>query len=185
MTEKEKMLSGELYRADDPELVKDRYRARMLFQQINQMKDDQMDERLRLFYELFGKAGEGLNIQPPFYCDYGSHIQLGINVFMNFNCCILDVAPVLIGDNVQLGPNVQIYAATHPLDVATRSSGLEYGKPVRIENDVWIGGGAIICPGVTIGQGSVVGAGSVVTRDVPPGVLMAGNPASVVREIRQ
>lgn len=183
MTEKEKMLSGQLYDAGDPELTEERHQARLLFQKINQIGDDKKEVRNRLFYELIGGAGEGLWIEPPFYCDYGYNIHLGSKVFMNFNCCILDVMEVRIGNNVLLGPNVQIYTATHPLDAKTRSSWLEYAKPIQIGNDVWVGGGAIICPGVTIGNGVVVGAGAVVTKNMPDSVFVAGNPAKPIKQI--
>lgn len=180
MTEKDKMLSGELYDATDPQLVIERHNARMLFQQINQMTDENKDERNELFYKLFGKAGRDLWIEPPFFCDYGSNISLGEKVFMNFNCCILDVAPVTMGNRVMLGPNVQIYTATHPMNAKARASGLEYAKPITIGDDVWIGGAAIICPGVHIGDRVVIGAGAVVTKDIPNDVFAAGNPAKVI-----
>lgn len=183
MTEKEKMLSGKLYDASDPELDADRHRARMLFQKVNQMTDADKEERNKLIYELMGSAGDGLWIEPPFFCDYGYNIHLGEKVFMNFNCIILDVMEVRMGNNVLLGPNVQIYTATHPMDAKTRAEWLEYAKPITIGNDVWIGGGAIICPGVTIGNGVVVGAGAVVTRDVPDNVFVGGNPARVIKNI--
>ncbi len=183
MTEKEKSLSGQLYDASDPVLSSERKSTRLLFQEINQLSDDHAEKRIRLFLELLGDVGENLMIEPPFYCDYGYNIHLGDNVYMNFNCCILDVMEVKIGNNAFLGPNVQIYAATHPLDAKTRSSQLEYAKPVKIGNDVWIGGGAIICPGVTIGDGVVVGAGAVVTKDVSDNLLVAGNPARIIKNI--
>ncbi len=183
MTEKIKMLTGLLYDASDPELTAERDRARMLFQKINQTTEDKKDDRNKLCYDLLGEAGERLWIEPPFYCDYGYNIRVGNNVFMNFNCCILDVMEVSIGDNTLLGPNVQIYTATHPLDAETRSSWLEFAKPVHIGNDVWIGGGAIICPDVTIGNGVVIGAGAVVTKDIPDNVFVAGNPARVIKHI--
>ena len=140
-------------------------------------------ESARLIKELVPAAGHGLWIEPPFYCDYGSNITLGERVFFNFNCVILDVAPVRIGSRVLFGPAVQVYAATHPLSAAERSTGLELGKMVEIGDDVWIGGGAIICPGVSIGARSVIGAGSVVTRDIPEEVLAVGNPCRVVRKV--
>ena len=183
MTEKEKMLSGQLYDSSDPELCRERDRARLLFQKINTMKDDVKEQRDELFYELIGEAGEGLWIEPPFFCDYGSNIKLGDKVFMNFNCCILDVAEVTMGSNVLLGPAVQVYTATHPMDAKTRAEWLEFAKPIKIGSDVWIGGGAIICPGVTIGNGVVIGAGAVVTKDIPDNVFAAGNPAKVIKEI--
>ena len=183
MTEKNKMLSGQLYNPNDPILIEERRKARLLVQKINKMGDDEIKERRKLFYKLVGKADKGLWIEPPFYCDYGYNIKIGKMVFMNFNCCILDVMEVKIGNNVFLAPNVQIYTATHPIDAKTRNSWLEYAKPVTIGNDVWIGGGAIICPGVTIGNGVVVGAGSVVTKDIPDNVLVVGNPARIKRKI--
>lgn len=183
MTEKEKMLSGELYDASDPELEAERHCARLIFQDINNMGDAKKEIRNKLFYKLFGKAGKGLWIEPPFFCDYGYNIEVGEKVFMNFNCCILDVMKVKMGNNVLLGPNVQIYTATHPMEAKTRAEWLEYAKPVTIGNDVWIGGAAVICPGVTIGNGVVIGAGAVVTKDVPNNVFVGGNPAKVIREI--
>ena len=183
MTEKEKMIAGEMYDPMDKVLVDDRLRARLLFQKINAIQEDRKEERDQLLYSLMGAAGEGLWIEPPFYCDYGYNIELGDHVFMNFNCCILDVAPVRMGNNVMLAPNVQIYTATHPLDAKGRNSGREFAKPITIGNNVWLGGGAIVCPGVTIGNGVVVGAGAVVTKDVPDNVFVGGNPAKVIKEI--
>lgn len=183
MTEKEKMLSGKLYNPMDPVLSKERYLARIKFQQINKIPDDQIKERNKLFKELIGAFDKNFWIEPPFYCDYGYNIKLGKNVFMNFNCTILDVMEVKIGNNVLLGPNVHIYTATHPLDVKTRNSWLEFAKPVTIGNDVWIGGGAIINPGVTIGNGVIVGSGSIVTKDIPDDVMVAGNPARIIKKI--
>jgi maltose O-acetyltransferase len=132
---------------------------------------------------LIAESGEGCSIQPPFYCDYGSNITLGDGVYMNFNCVVLDVCQVSIGSRTLIGPAVQIYAATHPMSVKERASGLEAGKPVSIGEDVWIGGGSIICPGVSIGDGTVIGAGSVVAKDIPARVFAAGNPARVIRQI--
>ncbi len=183
MTEKEKMLSGELYDPADPELMAERRRARLLLQALNASRDDASEERARLLAELLPGAPAGIWIEPPFYCDYGSNITFGERVFFNFNCVILDVAPVSIGSRVMCGPAVQIYAATHPLNAALRSSGRELGKAVTIGDDVWLGGGAIVCPGVRIGSRSVIGAGSVVTKDVPDDVFAAGNPCRVLREI--
>jgi len=183
MTQKEKMLSGELYDASDPQLVEERHQARLLFQRINGTGEEHKEERDQLFYQLMGTAGEGLYIEPPFYCDYGYNIHLGEKVFMNYNCCILDVMEVRMGNNVLLGPNVQIYTATHPLDAAGRATWLESAKPITIGNDVWIGGSAVICPGVTIGNGVVIGAGAIVTKDVPDNVFVGGNPAKIIKEI--
>ncbi len=183
MTEKEKMLSGELYNAADPELVAERHRARLLFQKINSMDEDAKKERRRLLYELMPNAGKGLWIEPPFYCDYGYNIETGTNVFFNFNCCVLDVMKVTIGSDVLFGPNVQIYTATHPIEAKARKTWLEFARPITIGNDVWVGGGAIICPGVSIGNGVVIGAGAVVTRSVPDNVFVGGNPARVIKDI--
>ncbi|HEX2210378.1 MAG TPA: sugar O-acetyltransferase [Longimicrobium sp.] len=181
MTEMEKMLAGELYDAQDPQLVAERRRARGLLRALNALRDEERDARLGIIRELVGAAGEGVWIEPPFFCDYGGNIHLGARVFFNFNCVVLDVARVTIGSDTKFGPAVQIYTATHPLHFQERRAGLEAGKPVTIGSDVWVGGGAIILPGVTIGHRSVIGAGSVVTRDVPDGVFAAGNPCRVVR----
>ena len=182
-TEKEKMLSGELYNALDPQLSAERQRARLLFKTLNDTRDDQPEERAQLIRELLPHAGQSVWIEPPFFCDYGSNITLGDNVYFNFNCVVLDVAPVTIGSNVLFGPGVQIYAATHPLNAAVRRTGLEAGKPIVIGDDVWIGGGAILCPGIRIGSRTVIGAGSVVTRDIPDDAVAAGNPCRVLREL--
>ena len=182
-SEKTKMLAGELYDASDRELVAERLRARMLCQALAALAANAPDaERADLLTQLFG-APTDVRVTPPFYCDYGRNIALGRNVYFNFNCVILDVANVRIGNDVMFGPAVQVYTASHPLPAAERRSGLELGKPITIGNDVWLGGGAIVCPGVTIGDGAVIGAGSVVVRDVPPGVFAAGNPCRVIRSI--
>ena len=182
-SEKEKMLAGELYDPLDPQLSAERRCARLLLKALNDTRDDRQDERARLIKALIPAAGRGIWIEPPFYCDYGSNITLGDEVFFNFNCVVLDVAPVRIGSGVLCGPAVQIYAATHPLSPAERRAGLEFGKAVEIGDDVWIGGGVIICPGVRIGARSVIGAGSVVTGDIPEGVFVAGNPCRIVRDV--
>jgi maltose O-acetyltransferase len=183
-TEKDKMLAGDLYDPLDPQLVGERRRARLLAKALNDTRDDQQEERARLIRTLIPASGRDTWIEPPFYCDYGHNITLGDRVFFHFNCVVLDVAPVSIGSRVLFAPAVQIYAATHPLSAEARAGGLELGKAVSIGDDVWVGGGAIVCPGVRIGEGSVVAAGSVVTRDIPAGVLAAGNPCRVIREIR-
>lgn len=181
-TEKEKMLASELYDALDPQLSRERDRCRDLCLLLNATREDQKEERQRLLAELFGKETDAW-IQPPFFCDYGSNIVLGSKVFFNFNCVVLDCAKVIIGNNVLFAPSVQIYTATHPISAAERRNWLESAKPITIGSDVWVGGGAIICPGVTIGDRSVIGAGSVVTRDIPSDVIAAGNPARVIREL--
>lgn len=181
-TERQKMLAGELYNPHDPELVQLRQRARGLCRQLNATREDEEDLRRRLLSELLGTGGETTWLEPPFYCDYGSHIHLGDRVFFNFNCVVLDVCDVRIGDNTLFGPAVQIYTATHPLEASLRRT-QEFGKPITIGSDVWVGGGAIICPGVSIGSRTVVGAGSVVTRDLPDDVFAAGNPCRIVRPL--
>lgn len=183
-TELEKMLAGELYDPSDQELVTIRERARDLCQYLNATREAQALERRQLLTRLFGEGGDTVSLQPPFYCDYGAHILLGRNVFFNFNCVVLDVCRVTIGDHTMFGPAVQIYTATHPMNAEQRR-GKEYGRPIAIGSDVWVGGGVIVCPGVRIGSRSVIGAGSVVIRDVPDGVLAAGNPCRVIREIRE
>lgn len=181
-SERERMLAGELYDPFDPELVRLRVRARDLCQAINATREDEADARRAHATALFGAGGESVWLQPPFFCDYGTNIALGERVFFNFNCVILDICPVTIGDFTLLGPGVQILAAMHPMNAALRRR-QEYGRPVTIGNDVWLGAGALVLPGVTIGSRAVIGAGSVVTRDVPADVLAVGNPCRVVRAI--
>lgn len=183
MTEREKMLRGEPYDPRDPELTAARLRARQLMRAFERSSPADPVERDRILRELLGSAGENVEIEPPFYCDYGGNIRVGSDVFINFGCVVLDVARVTIGDRVLLGPAVQIYTAAHPMSARERRSGLEWGKPIEIGSDAWIGGGAILLPGVTIGAGAVVGAGSVVTRSVPARVLAVGNPCSIVRPL--
>ncbi|MGK9065029.1 sugar O-acetyltransferase [Stutzerimonas chloritidismutans] len=177
LTEKQKMLAGELYRPGDPELQADQAHAKAWMVRYNAALAETPAVRRGLLAELFGSVGQGAVIRPPFHCDYGYNIHLGDEVFLNFNCVILDVAEVRIGAGTQIGPAVQIYAADHPRDAEGRRSGLEFGRPVLIGEHVWIGGGAIILPGVTVGDGAVIGAGSVVTRDVAAGATVMGNPA--------
>ena len=182
--ERDKMLAGELYDPLDPELVRARDRARDLCQDLNATREGQQEERRRIVGKLFGAGGESVWLQPPFFCDYGSNILLGERVFFNFNCVVLDVCLVRIGEYTLFGPSVQISTAMHPMNAELRR-GQEFARPIEIGSDVWVGGGAIICPGVSIGSRSVIGAGSVVTRDVPEGVFAAGNPCRVVREITE
>lgn len=184
-TEKQKMLSGELYNALDEELTRDRILARNLLKSLNEGPESPPTDRRKILSELIGKIGTDTMIQPPFYCDYGYNITLGDGVFFNFNCVVLDVHTVSIGHRTLIGPGVHIYTATHPMDYRQRAKGLELGKPVVIGEDVWIGGGAIVCPGVTIGDRSVIGAGSIVTKDIPPNVFAAGNPCKVIRELHE
>lgn len=183
-TEKQKMLAGEMYDAADPELSAQRRRARDLCRRLNALPDGDQIQRDRIIRELFGRIGDEIWIEPPFYCDYGSNITLGHKVFFNFNCVVLDPAPVSIGSNVLFGPAVQIYTATHPIGAIKRRSWREYARPVVIGSDVWVGGGAVINPGIRIGSRSVIGAGSVVTRDLPADVFAAGNPCRIIREIK-
>jgi maltose O-acetyltransferase len=183
-TEREKMVAGELYDALDAELVERRARARDLCQSLNATRESHADERRAILKSLFGTGGDTVWMQPPFYCDYGENIHLGERVYFNFNCVVLDVCPVTIGDFTLFGPAVQIYTPIHPFNAAERR-GKEFGKPVAIGADVWVGGGAIILPGVTIGARTVIGAGSVVTRDIPADVFAAGNPCRVIRKITE
>ena len=180
-SEKEKMLSGELYNALDKQLTDERVKTRFLLKELNDSSEDQHEKRESILKLLLPNAGSGLWLQPPFYCDYGTNIILGEKVFFNFNCVILDVAQVTIGSRTLFGPNVQIYTAAHPVNYLERSSGLEYGKPIVIGEDSWIGGSAIICPGVTIGNRSIIGAGSVVTKDIADDVIAVGNPCVIVK----
>jgi len=181
-TEREKMVAGELYDPFDPELVAARVRARDLCQDLNATRESDEAERRRILRDLFGKGGDTVWMQPPFFCDYGTNIELGERVFFNFDCVVLDVCRVTIGDYTLFGPAVQILTPMHPFDAELRRRE-EYGKPIEIGSDVWVGGGALILPGVRIGSRAVIGAGSVVTRDVPDGVFAAGNPCRVIREI--
>ena len=181
-SEREKMIAGELYEALDPELVASRDRARNVCQTLNATREAEQDVRRDLLRQLFGKGGETVWMQPPFFCDYGWNIELGERVFFNFNCIVLDVCPVKIGDYTLFGPGVQILTPMHPLDPELRRK-QEYGKPIQIGSDVWVGAGALILPGVRIGSKSVIGAGSVVTRDIPDEVFAAGNPCRVLRPI--
>ena len=182
-SEKQKMLAGEPYLASDPELVQERARARRLAGRYNRTRQEDADQRAALLRELLGHLGENALIEPPFYCDYGRNIYLGSGTFFNFNCVILDCASIHIGENVQCGPSVHIYAAYHPTDAVLRVAGPELAAPVRIGDNVWIGGGAIICPGVTIGDNTTIGAGSVVVKDVPANVIAAGNPCRMIRRL--
>jgi maltose O-acetyltransferase len=183
-SEREKMLAGELYDPLDAELVAQRERARDLCQRLNATREAEQTVRRQILQDLLGAGGDSVWMQPPFYCDYGANIYLGERVFFNFNCVVLDVCPVTIGDFVLFGPAVQIYTAMHPMNAELRRK-QEFAKPIEIGNDVWVGGGAIICPGVQIGSKSVIGAGSVVTRTIPAGVFAAGNPCRVIREITE
>lgn len=183
-SEWQKMVNGELYNALDPELVQARTRARDLCQDLNATRGAQDEERRSILRQLFARGGDTVWMQPPFFCDYGINIELGERVFFNFNCVVLDVARVAIGDYTLFGPAVQVYTATHPFDAKLRRS-QEFAKPIDIGSDVWVGGGAIICPGVRIGARAVIGAGSVVTKDIPDDVFAAGNPCRVIRSVAE
>ena len=177
------MLAGELYIADDPEIARDSQRAMALTEQFNRSAAADPDARRRLLCELFDAYGEGTEIRPPLYCDYGFSTRIGARTFANFGLVLLDVARVTIGDDVQIGPYVQLLTATHPMDPQQRRDKWESAEPITIEDNVWLGGGVIVCPGVTIGEHAVVGAGSVVTRDLPQRAVAVGYPARVVRTL--
>lgn len=183
-SEREKMLAGELYDPMDAELVSGRVRARDLCQSLNATREAEETERRRILRELFATGGDTVWMQPPFFCDYGTNIELGERVFFNFNCVVLDVCRVRIGDYTLFGPTVQILTPMHPMDAELRRR-QEFGRPIDIGSDVWVGGGALILPGVRIGSRSVIGAGSVITRDIPDDVFAAGNPCRVIREINE
>jgi maltose O-acetyltransferase len=182
-TETAKIIRGDLFIAADPTLVEDRRVARELTKQFNDMTQAESSEAQAVIKQLFGAMGENCLIEMPFRCDYGYNIRIGDDVQMNFNCVFLDGCPITIGNRVLLAPNVQLYTASHPLDPDVRSSGLELGKPITIEDDVWIGGNTVVLPGVTIGRGAVIGAGSVVTKNVPSMCVYAGNPSKLIKRI--
>lgn len=181
-SQKERMLAGELHTANDPELAADNKRASEWMDRYNSTNTKTQPERQALLEELFASVGPGCNIRPPFYCDYGYNIALGRGVFLNFNCVILDVVKVTIGDLTQIGPGVQILTPDHPRDPGERAKMLEFARPIAIGANVWIGGGALIMPGVTIGDNAIIGSGSVVTRDVPAGATAVGNPARILHK---
>jgi maltose O-acetyltransferase len=183
MSEKERMLAGRLYLAFDEELGRDNQKARMLTRLFNNSTEEQQDYRKTLLKQLFKSTGDNIYIEPPFRTDYGCNTSIGENFYANYDCIIIDVCSVTIGRNVFFAPRVSIYTAAHPIDAAVRNTLLEFGKPVSIEDDVWVGGNVVINPGVKIGSNVVVGSGSVVVKDIPDGVVAAGNPAKVIREI--
>ncbi|MEI4768068.1 sugar O-acetyltransferase [Psychrobacillus sp. FJAT-51614] len=182
-SEKEKMINGELYNPADPELLKEKLNARRLTRLYNQTLETEEDIRTELLRELFGSTGKTLFIEPTLRCDYGSNIHVGENFYANFDCVFLDVCEIRIGDNCFIAPGVHIYTATHPLNAEERISGVEYGKPVNIGDNVWIGGMSVINPGVTIGNNVVIASSSVVTKDVPANVVVGGNPAKIIKQI--
>ncbi|WP_456274585.1 maltose acetyltransferase domain-containing protein [Bacillus sp. AK031] len=181
-TEKEKMLAGEMYNPADPQLIEERVNARRLTRLYNNSLETDED-RPAMLKELLGSTGEQVCIEPSFRCDYGSNIHVGENFFANFDCVFLDVCDIRIGENCQVAPGVHIYTATHPLNPVERNSGKEYGKPVMIGDNVWIGGQSVINPGISIGNNVVIASGSVVTKDVPDNVVIGGNPARVIKQI--
>jgi maltose O-acetyltransferase len=177
------MLAGELYRASDPELTRDHQRAQRLLFELDRIPPSDEAHRVELLTRLLGHLGRGAVVKPGLRCDYGFNVRVGARTFVNYDCVLLDCAGIVIGADVQIAPGVHVYAATHPLDAATRRSGLESALPVTIQDGVWLGGRVVVLPGVTIGANTVVGAGAVVTRDLPPNVLAVGNPCRVVREL--
>lgn len=182
-SEKDKMLSGELYKSFDAELLAERQRAKEIVFRYNSLQPSMIEERNELLRSLFGSVKGNFFIEPPFRCDYGCNIEIGENFYANYNLVILDCAKVTIGDNVLIGPNVGIYTAGHPLHFELRNEEWEFACPITIEDNVWIGGNVVLNPGVTVGRNSVVGSGSVVTKDIPANVVAAGNPCRVIREI--
>jgi maltose O-acetyltransferase len=182
-SQRERMLAGDLYIADDPVLASENQRAMALMEEFNRSPAADPEGRRRILTELLGSFGEGAEVRPPFFCDYGYQTHIGARTFVNFGLVALDVARITIGDDVQIGPNVQLLTPTHPLDPEPRRAKWEAASPITIGDNVWLGGGVIVCPGVTIGADTVVGAGSVVTRDLPTGVVAVGSPAGVVRTL--
>ena len=185
MTEKEKMLAGELFYSPDEQLKEERLRAKELLYDYNHLRPGETDKKETLMKKLMGSIGQEFSIGQPFYCDYGYNIEIGDNFFMNYNGVILDCAKVTFGDNVFVAPNCGFYCAEHPLDVEQRNQGLEYAYPITIGNNVWIGANVAVLAGVTIGDDTVIGAGSVVNKDIPSGVIAAGNPCKVIRKITE
>lgn len=186
MSEKEKMLNGKLYLPENDEILfNERIKCKTLCYRFNNLSPDRSDERKKLIKEIFGKTKNKYWVEQPFICDYGYNIQIGENFYSNHNLTILDCAKVTFGDNVFIGPNVSLFTAEHPVDYPTRNQGLEYAKPINIGNNVWIGGDVTILAGVSIGNNSVIGAGAIVTKDIPDNVIAAGNPARVIKEIKE
>lgn len=185
MTERERMLAGQLYNAGDEELCIARDRAKQLTWRYNQLNPTDWEGRTTLLKELLGHLGEDSWIEPSFRCDYGTQISIGDCFFANYDCVFLDVAPITIGSSVLFGPRVCLYTAGHPTDAGVRSTGLEFGLPITIGDRVWVGGNTVVLPGVTIGADSIIAAGSVVTKDIPAGVVAAGNPCRVLRPLNE
>lgn len=182
MTARQLQQAGCLYPLDE-ELLQAHNNAKRITRLLNATLETEREKRKELARELFDQAGEGAYIEPPFFCDYGRNTRVGRNFYCNYDCVFLDCGPITIGDNVMLGPKVALYAVNHPIDPAVRASNYDFPEPITIGSNVWIGGSAVICPGVTIGDNTVIGAGSVVTRDIPSNVVAAGNPCRVIRPI--
>ena len=182
-SQRERMLAGELYEAWDPDLLRRRARARDLTARYNATRQDEADLRASVLHELLGRCGQRVWIEPPFYCDYGENIELNDGVYLNFGCVMLDCALIRLGRNVLAGPYVQFYASFHPLDARERIKGPELAAPITVGDNVWLGGGVILCPGITIGANTTIGAGSVVTKDIPASVLAVGNPCRPIRQL--
>jgi maltose O-acetyltransferase len=182
-SQRERMLAGDLYIADDPVLARELLRAAELTKEYNESSPSEAAARRRILLELLGSLGEGTEIRPPFYCEYGYQTHIGARTFVNFGLVALDVAPIRIGDDVQIGPYVQLLTPTHPLEPEPRRAKWEAAEPITIGDNVWLGGGVVVCPGVTVGADTVVGAGAVVTNDLPASVLAVGTPARVVRSL--
>lgn len=180
---RERMLAGDLYIADDAQIAADLQRAAVLMYRFNMGDSSHPEARRAILAELLGTLGAGAEIRPPLWCDYGYHIHIGARTFINYGAVLLDVAPITIGEDVQIGPNIQILTPTHPLEPEPRRAKWEAARPITIADNVWLGGGVILCPGVTVGENTVVGAGAVVTRDLPANVLAVGNPARVIRQL--
>ncbi len=185
MTEKDKMIAGLLYDASDPELVQLRLTCKSLLHTLNTLPPDNTRAQHETLQKLFGSMGEKIEITPPFYCDYGFNITLGNSIFMNFNCIILDPGPVVIEDNVMFGPSVSLYTATHPVEAQERLKGPELGYAITIRENAWLGGNCVVCPGITVGRNAVVAAGAIVTKDVPDNVVVAGNPARIIKKLSE
>ena len=185
MSEKEKMLAGEIYDANyDKELIEDRYKAKNLCHEFNNLKPSDIEAREKIIKKLFGKTGQQILIEQNFWCDYGYNIFVGENFYMNHNCIILDAGRVEFGNNVFIAPNCTFYTAGHPIEPEIRNRGLEYAKPIKVGNNVWIGGNVTVLPGVTIGDNVTIGAGSVIVKDIPSNVVAVGNPCKVIKEIK-
>lgn len=180
---KRRMLAGELYLANDHQLVEDQARAQRLVERFNASAHDEEELRRTLLEELFDHLGAATRVKPTLRCDYGYNVRIGDRSFLNYDTVLLDVVPIILGDDVQVGPRSQFLTATHPIDPRTRRLGWEAAEPIVVEDNVWFGGGVIVGPGVTVGRDSVIGMGAVVTRDIPPGVVAVGNPARVLREV--